>query len=139
MRRVLKSIRRSPKQAIHQEKRWRALERRVQGLKKRNKDLPPEKLQPAIDEAVRETRAERSNRDERATGAETLFPARAARGAGKTKRGRRLLAKARGECARPRLKKLMPSARGVVDSGVADLASNPKHLEGFGRGRRRHR
>jgi len=99
----------------------------------------PEKLQAAIDEAVREIRAERSNRYEMATGAETLFRARAARGAGKTKRGRRLLAKARGERARPRLKKLMSPARGVVDSGVPDLASNPKHLEGFGRGRRRRR
>jgi hypothetical protein len=28
---------------------------------------------------------------------------------------------------------LMKRARGVVDSGVSDLASNPKHLEGFGR------
>jgi len=41
--------------------------------------------------------------------------------------------------ARPRLEALMSPARGVVDSGVADLASNPKHLKGFGRGPRRHR
>jgi hypothetical protein len=27
----------------------------------------------------------------------------------------------------------MKRARGVVDSGVPDLASNPKHLEGFAR------
>jgi len=45
----------------------------------------------------------------------------------------------RGERERPRLEELMSAARGVVDSGVADLASNPKHLKGFGRGPRRHR
>mgnify|MGYP001395023862 CR=1 FL=1 len=28
---------------------------------------------------------------------------------------------------------LMKCARGVVDSGVPDLASNPRHLTGFGR------
>jgi hypothetical protein len=28
---------------------------------------------------------------------------------------------------------LMKGARGTVDSGVADLASNPKHLKDFGR------
>lgn len=37
------------------------------------------------------------------------------------------------------LEKLMSPARGVVDSGVSDLGSNPKHLKGFGRGPRRHR
>jgi hypothetical protein len=31
------------------------------------------------------------------------------------------------------LAELMKHARGVVDSGVPDLASNPRHLEGFGR------
>jgi len=42
--------------------------------------------------------------------------------------------------ARPAsLDKLMAPARGVVDSGVPDLASDPKHLEGFGRASRRHR
>jgi hypothetical protein len=45
----------------------------------------------------------------------------------------------RDERARPRLEALMSPARGVVDSGVADLASNPKHLKGFGRRPRRHR
>jgi hypothetical protein len=30
-------------------------------------------------------------------------------------------------------------ARGLIDSGVPDLASNPKHLAGFGRNDRRHR
>jgi hypothetical protein len=34
---------------------------------------------------------------------------------------------------------LMKGACGVVDSGVPDLASNPKHLEGFGRAPRRDR
>jgi hypothetical protein len=34
---------------------------------------------------------------------------------------------------------LMAPARGVVDSGIPDLASNPKHLKGFGRGARRNR
>jgi predicted component of type VI protein secretion system len=33
----------------------------------------------------------------------------------------------------PRLAALMKRARGVVDSGVPDLASNPKRLAGFGR------
>jgi hypothetical protein len=30
------------------------------------------------------------------------------------------------------LAELMKHARGVIDSGVTDLASNPRHLEGFG-------
>jgi predicted component of type VI protein secretion system len=37
------------------------------------------------------------------------------------------------------LAKLMKSARGVVKSGVVDLASNPEHLKGFGRDASRHR
>jgi predicted component of type VI protein secretion system len=45
----------------------------------------------------------------------------------------------RGEAARPSLEKLMEPARGIVDSGVPDLASNPKHLRGFGREPRRNR
>ena len=28
---------------------------------------------------------------------------------------------------------LMAGARGVIDSGVPDLGSNPRHLKGFGR------
>lgn len=44
-----------------------------------------------------------------------------------------------GKPARPSLEDLMAPARGVVDSGVADLASNPKHLKGFGRDARRNR
>jgi hypothetical protein len=31
-----------------------------------------------------------------------------------------------------RLAELMKAARGVIDSGVPDLASNPRHLAGFG-------
>ena len=34
---------------------------------------------------------------------------------------------------------LMKGARGAVNSGVPDLASNPDYLEGFGRDARRHR
>lgn len=30
-------------------------------------------------------------------------------------------------------------ARGMIDSGIPDLASNPKHLAGLGRDDRRHR
>jgi hypothetical protein len=37
------------------------------------------------------------------------------------------------------LAKLMKSACGTVDSGVSDLASNPKHLTGFGRDPRSNR
>jgi acyl-CoA thioester hydrolase len=40
---------------------------------------------------------------------------------------------------RPRLAELMKNARGIVKSDVPDLASNPKHMEGFGRDRRRNR
>jgi len=40
---------------------------------------------------------------------------------------------------RPSLAGLMRRARGIIDSGVPDLASNPKHLAGFGRNDRRHR
>jgi Ribbon-helix-helix domain len=42
--------------------RWRMLESRVQSLKDRNQDLAPEKLQAAVDEAVREVRKERKRR-----------------------------------------------------------------------------
>ena len=45
----------------------------------------------------------------------------------------------RKERSGPSLAKLMKSARGVVDSGVPDLASNPKHLKGFGHEQRRNR
>jgi hypothetical protein len=35
------------------------------------------------------------------------------------------------------LAELMKRAQGMVDSGVSDLATNPKHLAGFGRDARR--
>ena len=44
-----------------------------------------------------------------------------------------------GKQARPSLHDLMKNSCGVVDSGVPDLASNPKRLKGFGRAPRRHR
>lgn len=40
------------------------------------------------------------------------------------------------EGTKPGLHDLMKDSCGVVDSGVPDLGSNPKHLEGFGRARR---
>jgi hypothetical protein len=40
---------------------------------------------------------------------------------------------------RPRLADLMKDARGAIDSGVSDLASNPEHLSGFGHDGRRDR
>jgi hypothetical protein len=40
---------------------------------------------------------------------------------------------------RPSLAELTKGARGVVDSGVPDLGTNPDHLVGFGRDARRHR
>jgi predicted component of type VI protein secretion system len=45
----------------------------------------------------------------------------------------------RGKRGRPSLAGLMKRARGVVDSGLPDLASNPEHLAKFGRDARRHR
>lgn len=41
--------------------------------------------------------------------------------------------------APPTLEELMKPARGVAESGVPDLASNPKHLKGFGRAKRGNR
>ncbi len=40
---------------------------------------------------------------------------------------------------RPSLAGLMKGARGAIDSGVPDLASNAEHLAGFGRDDRGHR
>jgi predicted component of type VI protein secretion system len=37
------------------------------------------------------------------------------------------------------LARLMKGACGAVDSGIADLASNPEHLKDFGRNAPRHR
>jgi hypothetical protein len=39
----------------------------------------------------------------------------------------------------PSLSGLTKRARGIINSGVSDLASNPKHLAGFGRNDRRRR
>ncbi len=39
----------------------------------------------------------------------------------------------------PTAYELMKDGRGIVNSGIGDLATNPKHLEGFGRAPRRHR
>jgi hypothetical protein len=48
--------------------------------------------------------------------------------------GLRLLLEApRKTRGQPSLSGLMKCARGSVDSGVPDLASNPEHLKGFGR------
>jgi hypothetical protein len=40
---------------------------------------------------------------------------------------------------RPSLVRLTKHARGIIDSGIPDLASNPKHLAGLGRDTRGHR
>ena len=53
--------------------------------------------------------------------------------------GLRLVLAPRKTRRHPSLAGLMRRARGVVDSGVPDLASNPEHLTGFGRDDRRHR
>lgn len=45
----------------------------------------------------------------------------------------RLAAYRRGELAAKDLSEIVKRARGVVDSGVSDLASDPGHLTGFGR------
>jgi hypothetical protein len=52
---------------------------------------------------------------------------------------RRVLETPRGKRRQPSLAGLMKPARGTIDSGIANLASNPKHLAGFGRNDRRHR
>jgi hypothetical protein len=36
---------------------------------------------------------------------------------------------------KPRLAAMLKRARGMIDSGIPDLASNPDHLKGFGRRR----
>ena len=53
--------------------------------------------------------------------------------------GLRLVLQAPRKRSSPRLAELMKPARGVVASGVPDLASNPEHLAEFGRDARRHR
>jgi predicted component of type VI protein secretion system len=39
----------------------------------------------------------------------------------------------------PSLARLMKKARGAINSGIPDLASNPEHLASFGRNARRDR
>jgi len=54
--------------------------------------------------------------------------------------GLRLVLDARPNAPRPEsLAELMKGARGVMNSGVPDLATNPEHMAGFGRDARRHR
>ena len=54
--------------------------------------------------------------------------------------GLRLVLEApRGSRRHQSLASLMKGACGAVDSGVADLASNPEHLKDFGRNAPRHR
>jgi hypothetical protein len=51
---------------------------------------------------------------------------------------RRVLGTPRQTPGRRSLAALMKSARGTVNSGVSDLATNPEHLAGFGRDARRN-
>ena len=53
--------------------------------------------------------------------------------------GLRLVLEAPPKTRRPSLAGLTRRARGIIDSGIPDLASNRKHLAGFGRDDRRHR
>lgn len=53
--------------------------------------------------------------------------------------GLRLVLKTPHRTRRPGLAGLTKGARGMIDSGIPDLASNPKHLAGFGRDDRRRR
>ena len=39
----------------------------------------------------------------------------------------------------PTAYELMKDGRGIVDSGIGDLATNPKHMKGFGRASRGNR
>jgi hypothetical protein len=52
---------------------------------------------------------------------------------------RLVLATPRKKPRRPSLAELTGGARGIIDSGIPDLASNPDHLAGFGRDDRGHR
>jgi predicted component of type VI protein secretion system len=53
--------------------------------------------------------------------------------------GLRLVLETPRQARQPSLAELMKCARGTVDSGITDLASNPEHLNGFGRNASRHR
>jgi len=52
---------------------------------------------------------------------------------------RLVLATPRKKSRRPSLAELTSDARGIIDSGVRDLGSNPRHLAGFGRDDRSNR
>jgi len=52
---------------------------------------------------------------------------------------RRMLESEVGVSGQKTLFDLMKSSIGIVDSGIGDLASNPKHMEGFGRDSLGHR
>ncbi len=59
--------------------------------------------------------------------------------------GLRLVLEAPASAASPAKKQpptayeLMKDGRGIVDSGIGDLATNPRHMKGFGLASRRHR
>lgn len=53
--------------------------------------------------------------------------------------GLRLVLEPQHKTRRPSLAGLTKRARGIIDSGVPDLASNSKHLAAFGRDDRRRR
>jgi len=53
--------------------------------------------------------------------------------------GLRLVLEAPRGSRRQSLASLMKGACGAVDSGIADLASNPEHLKNFGHNASRHR
>jgi predicted component of type VI protein secretion system len=53
--------------------------------------------------------------------------------------GLRLVLASRRRPRRPSLAELTRHARGIVDSGIPDLGSNPAHLATFGRNARRDR
>jgi hypothetical protein len=52
---------------------------------------------------------------------------------------RLVLETSRNASRKPRLAALLKRARGMIDSGIPDLASNPDHLAGIGRRARRRR
>jgi predicted component of type VI protein secretion system len=52
---------------------------------------------------------------------------------------RLVLETSRGTQKRNTLAGLMKNARGIVNSGISDLASNSEHLKGFGEDAGRHR
>jgi hypothetical protein len=53
--------------------------------------------------------------------------------------GLRLVLEKPAKQRRASLASLMKNARGIIDSGITDLASNPAHLAGFGSDAKRNR